>query len=220
MKNIKALLNLKIVDFGEFKHCLLNKYIIVSLIVFCMTINGFIPKNVDINKNNLVLVVALATHSAVVDVFKRCNDSLIIISNKISKDLQKLLFQTRNASDMPAQKNHQNDSKDDSTTNNNVVVINTNLYNNKVKKIFFENTLVLNGIFISITELFKLYMNYKISSQECANKGMIFLMFVVFIFAIRQRKVIVSNAFFYKLFLLENKNLGIKVTNVPRFLFS
>ncbi|MDR2617219.1 MAG: hypothetical protein LBC22_05430 [Endomicrobium sp.] len=62
-------------------------------------------------------------------------------------------------------------------------------------------------------------MNYKMSPGECARRGVIFLMFIVFIFAIRERKIIkkVENLFNEK-FLLENKNLGIQESKVSGFL--
>ncbi|MDR3124399.1 MAG: hypothetical protein LBU10_00775 [Endomicrobium sp.] len=220
MKNVKALLSLKIVNFKKCRQGLLNKNIAVLLIVFCVGVNGFVPKNVNINKNSLVLVLALTTHNAVIDIFKRCNDSLIIISSKISKDLGNFLFQTStNSSDISAQKKSQNNPNKDSTTNSSVVIINGTSNNNKVKKIFFDNYFILDYAFISFVKLFKLYMDYKVSPEECVSRGVIFLMFIVFIFAIRQRKIIkkVDNLFNEK-FLLENKNLGIQVTNVSRFL--
>lgn len=217
MKNTKALLNFKVVTFRKFKHCMLTKNTIVLSIVFCMVVNGFVPKDVNINKNSLFLIVALATHNAVIDVFKRCNDSLTIISSKISKDLQKIIFQNPISSDMSAKKKSQNNSDKDSATNSNVVVINSISYN-KTKKTLFENSFVLNCVFISIAKLFKLYMNYKILSGECIRIGIIFLMFIVFIFAIRQRKIIAGSILFNRVFLIEDKSLGIQLTRVPRFL--
>ncbi|MDR2617218.1 MAG: hypothetical protein LBC22_05425 [Endomicrobium sp.] len=138
MKNVKALLSLKIVNFKECRQCLLNKNIIALLIVFCRGVNVFVPKNVNINKNRLVSVLALSTHNAVIDIFKRCNDSLIIISSKI--DLQIFLFQrSTNSREKSAQKNSQSNPNKDGTTNNSVVIINGTSNNNKVKKIFFDN---------------------------------------------------------------------------------
>jgi hypothetical protein len=185
-----------------------------------MAVNGFVPKDVNINKSRLVSVLALATHNAVIDIFKRCNECLIIISSKISKDLQIFLFQTStNSTDMSAQKNSQTNPNKDGTTNNSVVIINGTSNNKKVKKIFFDNYFILDYAFISFVKLFKLYMNYKMSPGECARRGVIFLMFIVFIFAIRQRKIIkkVENLF-NENFLLENKNLGIQEANVSGFL--
>jgi hypothetical protein len=108
VKNVKEVLSLKIVNFKEIR-CLLNKNIAALVIVFCMGVNGIVPKEVNINKNSLVLVVDLARDTAVRDIFKRCNESLIIISSKISKELQIFLFQSStNSSYMSAQKSTQN----------------------------------------------------------------------------------------------------------------
>jgi hypothetical protein len=191
---------------------MLTKNTIVLSVVSCMIVNGFVPKNFDINKNSLFLIMALATHNAVIDVFKRCNDSLTIISSKVSKDLRKLIFQIPISSDMSSKKESQNNSGKDDATDSNVVVINNITYSSKTKKTLFESSFVLNGVFISVIKLFKLlYMNYKISLEERVKMRTIFLMFIVFIFAIRQRKIIADIVLFNRVFLVENKNLGIQV---------
>jgi hypothetical protein len=169
-----------------------------------MSINGFMPKNVNVNvnvnKKSVVLVVGLVTNNAVVDVVKSCKELLIKISNKISKDLQRVLFESD--SDMSEEKNDKNnDKEDDSRRNNKEVVVNTNVYSKKVKKIFCESSFFEKGVFIASEKLFKWYMKYKVCKGESANQGIILLMFIIFIYAIRQRKIIDRNNI-YKIFLV------------------
>jgi hypothetical protein len=160
-----------------------------------MTINGFIPSAVDVNRNSLVLIVALTTHNVVSEVFKCCNNSLTSLSNKIAKDIQNLLFSLPylDDSDVSAQKQAEDKAGNTGATNSNYIAVINLTDSNYIKRGFVDTSNKICDIFVSTLKLFQLYMNYKIALGS-SELGYLLLVFMIFIFAIRQRKSAVDAA--------------------------
>jgi uncharacterized membrane protein len=94
-------------NFVVSKDSFLRKKIVAFFIFICVAVNEFAPSAIEISKNSLVLVIILTIHNVVSKIFKQCNNffqffsvslndlthnSLTILSNKMTKDLQKFLL--------------------------------------------------------------------------------------------------------------------------------
>jgi hypothetical protein len=192
-------------NFGEFKEfSYVKKKICAFLVLVCISVNGFSLSAINIGKGSFIFVVGIAGHNVVSNLFKSCNDSIIILSCKVLKDIQKLLFsiQTADIGDHCGRKPEKK-SKNTKEDNNSLSVINGNSLSNAKKIITFALGKACCA-FMSIVELFRLYMNCKIIPKFLTHE-IILLSFMIFIFALRRRKLVVD----LYLFELKNKNLGI-----------
>jgi hypothetical protein len=185
-------------EFKEFSY--VKKKICAFLVLVCISVNGFSLSAINIGKGSFIFVVGIAGHNVVSNLFKRCNDSIIILSCKVLKDIQKLLFsiQTADISDHSGRK-----SKNTKEDNNSLSVINVNSLSNAKKIIAFVSGKACCA-FMSIVKLFRLYMNCKIILKFLTHE-IILLSFMIYIFALRRRKLVAD----VYLFGLKNKNLGI-----------
>jgi hypothetical protein len=192
-------------NFGEFKEfSSVKKKICALLVLVCISVNGFSLSTINIGKGSFIFVVGIVGHNVVSNLFKSCNDSIIILSCKVLKDIQKLLFsiQTVNISDHSGRKSEKK-SKNTKEDNNSLSVINVKSLSNAKKIIAFVSGKACCA-FMSIVKLFRLYMNCKIIPKFLTHE-IILLSFMIFIFALRRRKLVAD----VYLFGLKNKNLGI-----------
>ena len=65
--------------------------ILVGVLLFCMLVNGFVPRSIE-SKESLFVVMSAVVSNAIVEVFNECRDTLTVMSNKITKDLYKFLM--------------------------------------------------------------------------------------------------------------------------------
>jgi hypothetical protein len=189
-------------EFKEFSY--VKKKICAFLVLVCISVNGFSLSAINIGKGSFIFVVGIAGHNVVSNLFKSCNDSIIILSCKVLKDIQKLLFsiQTADISDHSGRKSEKK-SKNTKEDNNSLSVINVNSLSNAKKIIAFVSCKACCA-FMSIVKLFRLYMNCKIIPKFLTHE-IILLSFMIFIFTLRRRKLVAD----VYLFGLKNKNLGI-----------
>ena len=127
-----------------------------------------------------------------------------MLSCKVLKDIQKLLFsiQPADISDHSGRKSEKK-SKSTKEDNNSLSVINVNSLSNVKKIVAFVSGKTCCAS-MSILKLFKLYMNCKIIPKFLTHE-IILLLFMIFIFALRRRKLMADVC----LFGLKNKKLGI-----------
>jgi hypothetical protein len=189
-------------EFKEFSY--VKKKICAFLVLVCIGVNGFSLSAINIGKGSFIFVVAIAGHNVVSNLFKSCNDSIIILSCKVLKDIQKFLFsiQIVDTSDHFGRKSEKK-SKNTREDNNSLSVINVNCLSNAKKIIAFVSGKAC-CTFMSIVKLFRLYMNCKIIPKFLTHE-IILLLFMIFIFALRRRKLAAD----VYLFGLKNKKLGI-----------
>jgi hypothetical protein len=152
-----------------------------------MSVNGFSLSAINIGKGSLVFVVNPPGHNVVSNLFKCCNDSIIILSRKLLKDIQKFLFSIQTA-DISAPSRGKSEKKPKNTGyNNSVSAISVNSLSNAKKIIIFVSDKACCA-FMSTVEFFRLYMNYKIIPKFLAHE-VILLLFIIFIFALRRKKL-------------------------------
>lgn len=126
-------------NFGEFKKfSYVKKKICAFLVLICISVNGFSLSAINIGKGSFIFVVGIAGHNVVSNLFKSCNDSIIILSCKVLKDIQKLLFsiQAADISDHSGRTSEKK-SKNAKEDNNSLSVINVNSFSNAKKIIAF-----------------------------------------------------------------------------------
>jgi hypothetical protein len=66
----------------HFNFANLKKKIVVFFALSCMAANGFTLNAIAAGRSSFVLAIAVSCHNIVSNTFKRCNDSLVVLSIK------------------------------------------------------------------------------------------------------------------------------------------
>lgn len=73
---------------------LLNKKLAALLVFVSLSINGFAPSAVEVSRYSLVMVAATVARTAVTDVFKKCDKSLVFLSESFYRKFFNVLRDT------------------------------------------------------------------------------------------------------------------------------
>lgn len=157
----------------------------LAIVIFMsMTINSFIPKAIE-NKEVVATVIGTVVSNIIVETFKECTDTLTVMSNKITKDLYKILRLGEVGTDVPVKSGDNEKETPVNTSSDSGIEITTREYKEILN---YEK-----GIGIVVIsegkkkgDLYRLYNNVKICCSS--NREMVVLMFILFIVAIRTRK--------------------------------
>lgn len=159
---------------------------LVILIFSCMVINGFIPKSIE-NKNSLFMVMTAVVSNAVTGVFEECRDTLTSISNKITKDLYKMLSLGEVSTTSPIENTDDKEPMPANTSSDNGIMTEKRVsgqWNSgeaSIEKDWYGEPII-------ISKLYRLYENIKIYDGAASKLGVLF--FILFIGVIRSRKEI------------------------------
>ncbi|MEA5001602.1 MAG: hypothetical protein VB017_06940 [Endomicrobiaceae bacterium] len=159
---------------------------LVILIFSCMVINGFIPKSIE-NKNSLFMVMTAVVSNAVTDIFEECRDTLTLISNKITKDLYKMLSLGEVSTTSPIENTDDKEPMPVNTSSDNGIMTEKrvsghwNSGESRIEKDWYGEPII-------ISKLYRLYENIKIYDGAASKLGVLF--FILFIGVIRSRKEI------------------------------
>ena len=73
---------------------LLNKKLAALLVFISLSVNGFAPSAVEVSRYSLVMVAAAVARAAVTDVFKKCDKSLVFLSESFYRKFFDVLRET------------------------------------------------------------------------------------------------------------------------------
>ena len=159
--------------------------ILVGIILFCMLVNGFVPRSIE-SKDSLLVVMSAVVSNAVVEVFNECRDTLTVMSNKITKDLYKLLM----LGEVGAKAANKGDEKKEpmpiNTSSDSGIVVERDDYEQIISYRVEKGKIIIAAGKIE-EDLYMLYRHIKEYCSEVSSKiGILF--FLMFVIAIRRRK--------------------------------
>lgn len=192
LQSMKRLLSVRVIKVA------LAMFIFVSMMA-----NIFIPRNIE-NKEQIVSVIRVVFDNVIVKTIRGCRDTLIAMSNELTRELYKLLMLDDVGTDVPVKREQEKETPVN-TSSDNGIEIESRYYKEKVRYI-------QEGLVISLTvgkveqRLYRLYGNVKLC---CMNMyGMVVLFFIVFIVVIRERKEYIQEHI--KSILKDKTNLCLK----------
>ena len=192
LQSMKRLLSVRVIKVA------LAMFIFVS-----MMMNVFIPRNIE-NKEQIVSIIRVVFDNVIVKTIRGCRDTLIAMSNELTRELYKLLMLGDVGTDVPVKREQEKETPVN-TSSDNGIEIESRYYKEKVRYI-------QEGLVISLTvgkveqRLYRLYGNVKLC---CMNMyGMVVLFFIVFIVVIRERKEYIQEHI--KSILKDKTNLCLK----------
>ena len=192
LQSIKRLLSVRVIKVA------LAMFIFVS-----MMMNVFIPRNIE-NKEQIVSIIRVVFDNVIVKTIRGCRDTLIAMSNELTRELYKLLMLDDVGTDVTVKREKEKETPVN-TSSDNGIEIESRYYKEKVRYI-------QEGLVISLTvgkveqRLYRLYGNVKLC---CMNMyGMVVLFFIVFIVVIRERKEYIQEHI--KSILKDKTNLYLK----------
>lgn len=180
MKERRSIQSLKSLVFTS----IVNK-ILVGIILLCMIVNGFVPKSIE-SKESLFIVMTAVVSNAVVEVFNECRDTLTVMSNKITKDLYKILMLGEAGANVPNSKEEDNRPTPINTSSDTGIVIERD-DNEQIVSYKLGNANPILAVGKIEEDLYRLYGHIKECCSEVTNKIGI-LYFVLFVLVIIRRK--------------------------------
>jgi hypothetical protein len=168
---------------------LFKKKFIVLFIFLCMSVNGFIPNRADVNKYSFVVIFAHISQSAAVQLLSKCGNSIMSVTSKICTEIAGVIMPSAEAEAAAGSEKKQ---KEDNTSADYALI--ANAAPSVVKRTaIHDDTHKAPLFFTSLNGLLKIYGSSK-SSDSCPPGAGLFILFIVFIAAIRQRKGLAEEA--------------------------
>ena len=154
------------------------------LLLSSIIINNFIPKNVT-NKEEITKVVGAVINNVIIKTIKDCQDTLTVMSNKITKDLYKMLRMGEAGANVPLNSGSKKEETPVNTSSDNgIISANRQIIKWEKSKSVSEKVVLSVG---KIEEdLYRLYNNVKEYCSESNNIGI--LMFILFILLVIRKK--------------------------------
>jgi len=159
--------------------------LLVMIIFSCMVINGFVPKSME-GKNSLFMVMTAVVSNAVTEMFEECRDTLTVMSNKITKDLYKLLSIGEVSTDVPVKSDENKTPVPINTSSDNGITVERR--SSQQLKVYEIEESIWYRDNISVSKLYRLYENIKVYNGGMEKVGVLF--FILFIGVITRRKEI------------------------------
>jgi hypothetical protein len=159
--------------------------ILVGVILFCMLVNGFVPRSIE-SKESLFVVMSAVVSNAIVEVFNECRDTLTIMSNKITKDLYKFLMLGEVGAEAANKGEENKDPMPINTSSDSGIVVERDDYEQIISYRVEKGKIIIAAGKIE-EDLYMLYRHIKGYCIEVSSKiGILF--FLMFVIAIRRRK--------------------------------
>ena len=160
--------------------------ILVGILLFCMIVNGFVPRSIE-SKESLFVVMSAVVSNAVVEVFNECRDTLTVMSNKITKDLYKFLMLGEVGAEAANKGEEKKEPMPINTSSNNGIVLERYDYE-QIVSYKTEKGKIIIAVGKIKEDLYRLYCHVKECCSGVLGKvGILF--FVLFVIVIRRRKV-------------------------------
>ena len=159
--------------------------ILVGVILFCMLVNGFVPRSIE-SKESLFVVMSAVVSNAVVEVFNECRDTLTVMSNKITKDLYKFLMLGEVGTGAANKGDEKKEPMPINTSSDSGIAVERDDYEQVVSYRAEKGKIIIAAGKIE-EDLYMLYRHIKEYCSEVTSKIGI-LLFIMFVIAIRRRK--------------------------------
>mgnify|MGYP000990757594 CR=1 FL=1 len=163
-----------------------TRVVLAVLIVTCMGINGFVPKSVE-NRGSLIIIMTAVAGNVIAGTFKECTDTLVVMSNKITKNLYKYIFSgfTGSVGQTNQKSNERKDPMPVNTASDNCLKVDRKTARDNTNNDLSNNILGLRQTKTQ-DRLYILYNNLKQCGSQSGRLGIIF--FILFIIVLRSRK--------------------------------
>ena len=166
-----------------------------ALIIFtCMLVNGFAFSTVEIGRYSLFMITIAATQNVVVSMFGKCNSSIAGISNKVCSYIGGILKVCPMQASSTTGNGEKKDGKANGKASGTVAIIIQSAAKRISNIISEKNERASEGIIYYRDLLWK----YGALNSGCAKETLIVLAFMIFISAIRQRKLLDEAAGYIK----------------------
>ena len=160
--------------------------ILVGILLFCMIVNGFVPRSIE-SKESLFVVMSAVVSNAVVEVFNECRDTLTVMSNKITKDLYKFLMLGEVGAEAANKGEEKKEPMPINTSSDNGIVLERYDYE-QIVSYKTEKGKIIIAVGKIKEDLYRLYCHVKECCSGVSGKvGILF--FLLFVIVIRRRKV-------------------------------
>ena len=177
-------LTIKSISIKSFLSLRVFKTSLAILLLSSIIINNFIPKNIT-NKEEITKVVGAVINNVIIKTIKDCQDTLTVMSNKITKDLYKMLRMGEAGANVPLNSGSKKEETPVNTSSDNgIISANRQVIKWEKSKSVSEKVVLSEG---KIEEdLYRLYNNVKEYCSEADKIGI--LTFILFVLLIVRRK--------------------------------
>jgi len=160
------------------------KATLAILLLLSILINNFIPKNIE-NKEEITKIFAVVINNVIVKTIKDCQDTLTVMSNKITKDLYKMLQMGEVGATVPLNGGNKKEEMPVNTSSDNGIIVENRQIIKSEKSKEETNKVVLSAGKIE-EDLYRLYNNVKEYCSDVDKIGI--LTFILFIMIVIRRK--------------------------------
>ena len=160
------------------------KATLAILLLLSILVNNFIPKNIE-NKEEITKIFAVVINNVIVKTIKDCQDTLTVMSNKITKDLYKMLQMGEVGATVPLNGGNKKEEMPVNTSSDNGIIVENRQIIKSEKSKEETNKVVLSAGKIE-EDLYRLYNNVKEYCSDVDKIGI--LTFILFIMIVIRRK--------------------------------
>ncbi len=162
----------------------------LALFIFAsLMMNIIAPKNIE-NKEQIIGVVCFVLNNVIVKTIRGCTDTLIVMSNKITRDLYKLMLGDEVGTKVPV-KNEKKEETPVNTSSDIGIEMSGRIYKELVRYTQDNKEPVVLYVGKTGEKLYRLYCSVKVYCGQLHSVFMLF--FIIFIVAIRERKEDIVN---------------------------
>ncbi|WP_413853927.1 hypothetical protein [Candidatus Ruminimicrobium bovinum] len=164
------------------------KKMLCIFLVAVMFFNGFIPKSSEV-KNNFFMALSCVVHSAIFDVFSRCNEAITVISNKLAHELIELIVAETGSTKPVDNKNENNQQPVPANTSADSGIVAERTVGEQSQFSIVKTTVTYIS-FIAVTDLFRLYNNIKVYDDKTTAAVFMLLLILFAIYTTRIKDII------------------------------
>ena len=156
------------------------KTVLTVILLSCIIINNFIPKNIS-NKEEITKILGAVINNVIVKTIKDCQDTLTVMSNKITKDLYKMLQMGETGASAPLSKGAEKEETPVNTSSDSgIITVNRQII--KVEKSDDVSSKIIISAGKIDEDLYRLYNNVKEYCSVGDKMGILtFILFVLFV---------------------------------------
>lgn len=167
-----------------------TKVALAMVIFISMIINGIVPRAME-NKESIASIIGTVINNVIVDTFRQCNDTLTVMSNKITRDLYKYLRLGEVGTDVPVNSGQKEEETPVNTSSDSGIEIESREYRELVGYSQECGIVVISEGKV-LERLYRLYNNVKVYCSGSRTLGVLF--FIMFVVVIRDRKEDIEEA--------------------------
>ena len=157
-----------------------GKTALTVVLLCCITINCFVPRAIE-NKKEISEIIGAVINNVIVKTIKDCQDTLTVMSNKITKDLYKLLHVGETGTSEPLSDKNKKEETPVNTSSDNGLTVTKKEYEYYLNYVEKETKTVFVEV-MTIEKLYRLYNNVKEYCSVGDKMGILtFILFVLFV---------------------------------------